>query len=359
MSSLIAESYLLKVMDNTKGIPQFSESTLSNAANVLGKADYNTTIIKAQDLRFDEDYLELGSGERVKVSHPFMKQIMGMTSLGNSQLGKMGAEKFLENTNLIIQGEGRRDFVIRTVNDTAYSITPRDKGFYNPLDHKEFLEGVAKMTELEFSEDQLWRITTHGHSLKVVATHPVRQFDVGGNDIQREGMEFRNNDGSGKMSFHYHLLRTACINSTVFPKFLSKESASNEGAASFDRFLKNSQRMFEQNKDYLLPAYAHMKNTPLSEKTFDLVYSKLSKGGSKEDLPKILSPYLVPDFYSRGHRVSMELVSGKKEYDLFNDLTHYSKKCDLKSQQKSQELAGQMLINIMKGLKDKNFRENN
>lgn len=335
------------IHQNDTHLPLVNSASLSQAIERFSKAEYNDFIIRPGEIHFEEDRLLIGKNEMHLMTSPFMDQIMKITEMKAKQLTSLGEEKFLENLNYIFEQRTHTDYVLRTVNGVAYSILSQSQRRTNPLNHKAFLEGVADMVGKEFSEDALWKITAAGHKLKVTTTHPTKEFDIGHGvgDIQREGMEFMNNDTSSKMSFHYHLLRTACTNSTVFPRFFAAERDSSEGPAGFDRFLRDSMRMFDEGKE-IIPAYQAMCETPLTIGSFNEIYKKIEKA-SKTDMPKILFPYLKADLVNNKLHFNEEKIQERTKWDLFNDLTHYSKGCRPGVQQRAQSIAGEMVLDLM------------
>ena len=345
MAQQAEHSLMGLIHQNDSKLPNIGASTLDDAISKFSNTEYNDFIIRAKEIKFENDKLVLGKNESYEMTSPFMDQVMKMTEMKKTQLEKLGEVKFIENINYIMNDRSNTDYVLRTVNGVAYSILKQGQRRHNPLNHKHFLNGVAEMIGNEFSDDKMWNITTNGHGLRVLTTHPSRSFDVGGGDIQREGLEFRNNDVNLKMSFHYHLLRTACTNSTIFPNYFAAERDSNDGPHGFERFLRDSMRMFSEGKD-LIPVYQELRNTPLDEETFGEVFDKLDKV-SKSDTPKILVPYLMADFSTNRILFNEKKITERTRWDLFNDITHYSKGCKPSVQQKAQAIAGEMVLDLM------------
>ena len=343
-----AHSLMGLIHSNNERLPRVAASTLDQAIAKFENVEYNDFIVRRHEVRFENDKLILGKDESYNMTTPFMDQVMKITEMKKTQLEKLGEEKFIENINYIMNDRANTDYVLRTVNGVAYSILKQGERRHNPLTHKAFLNGVADMVGNEFNNDELWSITNDGHGIRVLTTHPTKEFDIGGGDIQREGLEFRNNDVSLKMSFHYHLLRTACTNSTVFPNYFAAERDSNEGQHGFERFLRDSMRMFDEGKE-ILPVYQDMKATGLSEETFGEIFDKLDKA-CKKDTTKILVPYLMADFSTNRVMFNEKKITERTEWDLFNDLTHYSKGCHPAVQQKAQQIAGEMVLNKMREL---------
>jgi hypothetical protein len=346
MAKLAAHSLMGLIHQNDDKLPRVGASTLDQAIQKFEQVEYSDFIVRAKEIKFVNDRLVLGKNEEYQMTSPFMDQVMKMTEMKKTQLEKLGEEKFIENVNFIMNDRSQTDYVLRTVNGVAYSILKQGQRRHNPINHKAFLNGIVDMVGNEFNDQGMWSITTDGHGLRVLTTHPTKHFDVGMGDIQREGLEFRNNDVNLKMSFHYHLLRTACTNSTIFPNYFAAERDSNDGPHGFDRFLRDSMRMFGEGKD-IVPVYNQMQTTQLDPDVFGEVFDKLDKAARK-DTEKILVPYLMADFVTNRIAFNEKKILERTEWDLFNDLTHYSKTCSPAVQQKAQAIAGEMVLDRMR-----------
>jgi len=346
MAQQAAHSLMGLIHQNDERLPRVGASTLDQAIQKFEKVEYSDFIIRAKEIKFVNDRLILGKNEEYQMTSPFMDQVMKMTEMKKTQLEKLGEEKFIENINYIMNDRSQNDYVLRVANGVAYSILKQGQRRHNPINHKAFLNGVVDMVGTEFNDQGMWSITTDGHGLRVLTTHPTKHFDVGKGDIQREGLEFRNNDVNLKMSFHYHLLRTACTNSTIFPNYFAAERDSNDGPHGFERFLRDSMRMFGEGKD-IVPVYKQMQETALDPDTFGEVFDKLDKA-AKKDTEKILHEFLMADFVTNRIAFNERKIVERTEWDLFNDLTHHSKTCSPAVQQKAQAIAGEMVLDRMR-----------
>lgn len=335
-----------EVRQNDEILPFLYNKQINEVLDLFDRVEFSDLIARPQDIRFEGDRIFIGKDESYRLTTPILEQIMNLTQLKKSVLKSLGKEKYIETLNYVFQDQIQDDFVLRVVDGAGYSLLKRTNRRFNPVNHKEFLNGVFDMVSGEFTDESLSQVTIDESELRVLITHPHRQFDIGQGDIQREGLEFRNNDNASKYSFHYHLLRTACTNSTILPHYFAAQRDSNEGRPGFERFIRDSLRMFEQGAN-MVPAYKHMASTKLSKDRFADIYHELYKM-NKREANKLLASYLRPDLVTGAIDFNEQRIQQDTEFDLFNALTHNVKQSSPFVQKKVQEVAGQMILDIMK-----------
>lgn len=343
MVTLIKET----LHQNDAKLPLFRDLNLDKAINVLDQYEYTDRIIKSTDIKVFGNDVHLGN-QVVDMSSGFLDRLCKVTGLKSRSIEALGMERFLEDINFVLNERSADTFKVKTINNVAYSLISTSQQGYGSVNNKRFVEGVSAALEKEFEGGDI-KVSFYDGKARILAVHPTREWEVVG-DVQREGVEFLNDDfsGSPELKYHLHLLRTACTNSSIFtvPPFSISMDGKSVGEPGFQRFLNDSMKSF-QKCDNLKATYSYMMNNPVDNETFEWVYKRLTKL-TKNYVNATLMQFLVPDLITGRVGVNDKKLEESTLFDLYNAMTHNCKKFEEGPKHAIQSVAGEMVIHIFK-----------
>lgn len=337
-------------------VPSYEFESLDVGLEALNKHQWDNRQATLASLKVNaQDGTLLVNGSWIPMTNMFSRPMLRSVGLPVNNLScGLSADRIAGDFNeLTDKSSPDTSVVVRTMDGAAYDLkvlTPKqsDSGELGmPINHSVFLGNLVKnVPHLRHHHIEFFQFKDG--TLHLRTRSEDQKLEPRPGDISWSGLEYINTDYANPYTaMSYHLYRTSCSNSAV--GIAERVWSPGKNASTMLGDIIEVTETYLQNQDTLKSGYQMLSDTPLTMYALKGAWTSLLRVVGKKSTEQILSDYLRDGDEEGWKEPDPSVLSlGKTDYDLFNDITFYSKNLDKTSHRwGAQQVAGGMVTKYM------------